>query len=66
MVQHSFPRMNMRQVLENARSRRVRYHAVVLDPETGARLASVPFYAADSGECVDLAIEAETIQEAGR
>jgi hypothetical protein len=63
MVQHSFPRMNMRQVLENARSRRVRYHAVVLDPETGARLATVLLYLADAGECVDLAIEAETVQE---
>ena len=66
MVQHSFPRMNMRQVLENARSRRVRYHAVVLDPETGARLVTVPLYLADAGECVDLAIEAETVQEAER
>ena len=66
MVQHSFPRMNMRQVLENPRSRRVRYWAVVLDPETGERLASVPFYEADPGVLVDLALEAETIKEEGR
>ena len=66
MVQHSFPRMNMRQVLENARSRMVRYHAVILHPDTGARLATVPLYLAHAGELVDLAIEAETVQEGGR
>lgn len=59
---YSFPRMNMRQVLENTRNRPVMFYAVILDPN-GDRLAEVPIYQAEPGECVDLSIETETLKE---
>jgi hypothetical protein len=59
---YQLPRMNMQQVLGNRRDRPVRFHAVMLDPETGKRLASVPIYEAGPGEFVDLSIETETLE----
>ena len=59
---YSLPRMNMRQVLENTRDRAVMFYAVILDPESGKRLALVPIYRAEPGEMVDLGIETETLK----
>ena len=57
---YQFPRMNMRQVMDNNREFPVRYYAVIMDPNTKKALARVPIYDAEAGECVDLGIETET------
>lgn len=58
---YNFPRLNLRQVLENTSEHACRFYAVVLDPDTGKRLATIPFYELVSGEMVDFSIERETL-----
>ena len=58
---HTFPRLNLRQVLDNDSEHKCNFYAVILDPDTKKRVKSVLVFTAEPGELVEFGLEREPL-----